>query len=160
MTSPVEVAGEAVAEFPLFAQLPAAERVLISRAARAVSFEAGRRVFCEGQPAHGCWLIRAGHVVLDAHVPGPGAVVMQTLGPGDVLGWSWLVPPYRWHFGATAIEPVAAIELDTVQLRALAEQDPRFGHRLTLALFEALLERLQATRARLVDLYRVARHQF
>lgn len=99
MTNPVEVAGEALAEFPLFAQLPAAQRVLISRAAHAVSFEAGRRVFCEGQPARGCWLIRAGHVAIDAHVPVRGAVVVQTLGPGDVLGWSWLVPPYRWHFG-------------------------------------------------------------
>lgn len=160
MTNPVEVAGAAVAEFPLFAQLTTAQRVLISRAARLVSFEAGRRVFCEGQPAQGCWLIRAGHIAIDAHVPVRGAVVVQTLGPGDVAGWSWLVPPYRWHFGATAIEPVAAIELDTVQLRALAEQDPCFGYRLTLALFEELLGRLQATRARLIELYDGARHQF
>ena len=159
MTNPVGVAGEVVVGFPLFAQLSGAERVLISRAARTVSFEAGRRLFCEGQSAYGCWLIRAGHVVIDAHVPSRGAVVVQTLGPGDVLGWSWLVPPFRWHFGATAIEPVSAVELDTVQLRALAEQDPRFGYRLTLALFEAMLERLQATRGRLLDLYRDARHQ-
>ncbi|WP_084212050.1 Crp/Fnr family transcriptional regulator [Pseudonocardia acaciae] len=164
MINPTEVPAaaalvEEVTKAQLFAQLPSAEQVLISRAARTVSFAAGRRLFSEGQPAHGCWLIRAGHVALDAHVPGRGAVVVQTLGPDEVLGWSWLVPPYRWHFGATAIEPIRAIELDTVQLRALAEQDPRFGHRLTLALFEALLGRLQATRARLVDLYQNASHQ-
>ncbi|WP_051581723.1 Crp/Fnr family transcriptional regulator [Pseudonocardia acaciae] len=150
---------EEVARVPMLAALPSAEQVLISRAARTVSFAAGRRLFSEGQPAQGCWLVRTGHVALDAHVPGRGAVVVQVLGPDQVLGWSWLVPPYRWHFGATAIEATRAIELDTVQLRALAEQDPRFGHRLTLMLFEELLGRLQATRARLLELYQGANGQ-
>jgi CRP/FNR family transcriptional regulator, cyclic AMP receptor protein len=85
-------------------------------------------------------------------VPGTGPVVIQTVGPGELLGWSWLVPPHRWHFGATAVEPTTAAKLDTLQLRALAEQDPRFGYRLTLTLFEALLQRLQAPRTRLIEL--------
>ena len=70
-------------------------------------------------------------------------------------GWSWLVPPYQWQFGAVAVQPTTMTELDTVRLRAVAEQDPRFGYALTLALFGALAHRLQATRARLLDLYRV-----
>jgi len=142
-----------LAAFPVFAQLPPAELELISSAARTVRFAARQRLFSEGQPAQGCWLIEDGRVALDMAVPGRGQVVLQTLGPGDVLGWSWLVPPYRWHYGATAVLPTTATELDTEQLRALAEQDPRFGYTLVLTLFEAVLQRLQATRARLLDLY-------
>ena len=146
-------AARPLAAFPVFAQLPEAELELISSTARTVRFAARQRLFSEGQPAQGCWLIEDGRVALDMAVPGRGQVVLQTLGPGDVLGWSWLVPPYRWHYGATAVLPTTATELDTEQLRALAEQDPRFGYTLVLTLFEAVLQRLQATRARLLDLY-------
>jgi CRP/FNR family cyclic AMP-dependent transcriptional regulator len=139
--------------YPVFAQFPEAELELISRAARTVRFAAGERLFSEGHPAQGCWLIEDGRVALDMTVPGRGQVVVQTLEPGDVLGWSWLVPPYRWHYGATSVLPVTATELDTEQLRALAERDPQFGYTLVLTLFEAVLQRLQATRARLLDLY-------
>jgi CRP-like cAMP-binding protein len=146
-------AARPLAAFPVFAQLPEAELELISSTARTVRFAARQRLFSEGQRAQGCWLIEDGRVALDMAVPGRGRVVLQTLGPGDVLGWSWLVPPYRWHYGATAALPTTATELDTDQLRALAEQDPRFGYTLVLTLFEAVLQRLQATRARLLDLY-------
>jgi CRP-like cAMP-binding protein len=139
--------------YPVFAQLPEAELELIARTARTVRFAARERLFSEGHPAQGCWLIEDGRVALDMTVPGRGQVVVQTLEPGDVLGWSWLVPPYRWHYGAMSVVPVTATELDTEQLRALAEQDPQFGYMLVLTLFEAVLQRLQATRARLLDLY-------
>lgn len=78
--------------------------------------------------------------------------MIQTVGPGELLGWSWLVPPYRWHFGAIAVAATTASMLDTLQLRALAEQDPSFGYKLTRTLLEALLQRFQATRARLLEL--------
>jgi CRP-like cAMP-binding protein len=146
-------AASPLAAFPVFAQLPDAERELISSTAHTVRFAANERLFSEGRPAHGCWLIRDGRVALDLTVPGRGQVVVQTLGPGDVLGWSWLVPPYSWHFGATSVLPTTALELDTDQLSALAEQNPRFGYALVLTLFEEVLQRLQATRARLLDLY-------
>lgn len=138
----------------IFAGLTGAELELVASAARTVRFEAGQRVFHEGAPASGCWLIQDGCVALDLMVPGRGQIVVQTLGPGDVLGWSWLLPPYQWHFGAAAVRPTTATELDTAELRALAGQDPRFGYALTLSLFQACAQRLQATRARLLDLYR------
>lgn len=144
-----------VGDFPLFSRLSEPQRILLDRASTEVQFEENQRLFSEGEPAHGCWLIHSGRIALDVTVPGRGSMVVQTLGQGDILGWSWLVPPYVWHFGATAVEPTAAASLDTVQLRALSAQDPRFGLTLTLCLFEALLERLQATRARLLDLYGV-----
>ena len=91
-------AARPLAAFPVFAQLPEAELELISSTAQTVRFAANERLFSEGRPADGCWLIHDGRVALDLTVPGRGQVVLQTLGPGDVLGWSWLVPPYRWHF--------------------------------------------------------------
>ena len=141
-----------VAQLPIFSQLTPPELVLVSRAAREVRYAKGQRLFSAGRDADACWIIHRGRIALDTFVPGRGPVVIQTVGPGELVGWSWLVPPYRWHFGATAVEATTAAKLDTLQLRALAEQDPAFGHRLTLTLFEALLQRLQATRARLLDL--------
>jgi CRP/FNR family transcriptional regulator, cyclic AMP receptor protein len=145
---------ELIADFPVLARLSAGELARLSAAARTVRFDARERVFCEGQQAEGCWLIHHGRVALDVFIPGRGLVVVQTLGAGDVLGWSWLVPPYRWHFGASATEPTTATLLDTAQLRSLADVDPGFGYALSRTLFEMMLHRLQATRARLLDLYR------
>ena len=139
---------------PLLSGMSSAQLALVEASATEVSFTTGERVFAEGQPANGCWLLFRGCVALDATIPGRGQVIVQTLGPGDVLGWSWLTPPYRWHFGARALEPTAAILLDTGQLRALAEQDPSFGYALATRLLVVALDRLQATRARLLDLYR------
>ncbi|MFB9905391.1 Crp/Fnr family transcriptional regulator [Allokutzneria oryzae] len=134
-----------------------AQVALLATTASEVDFAPGDRLFEEGQPARGCWLVLDGCVALDVTFPGRGEVLVQTLGAGDVLGWSWLVPPYRWYFGATATAPTSAIALDTDRLRALAENDPAFGYPLALRLFGGLLDRLQTTRARLLDLYRSAR---
>ncbi|WP_062992240.1 Crp/Fnr family transcriptional regulator [Nocardia anaemiae] len=142
-----------LSEFAQLASLSPAELAALATCGRAVSYPPGHRLIAERQPAQQCWLIRRGRVVLDSPVPGRGDIVVQTLGSGDLLGWSWLVPPYRWHFGAVATEAVDAIEFDAAALTELAEADPKFGYALTLMLFEALLDRLQATRARLLDLY-------
>ncbi|MFI5539900.1 Crp/Fnr family transcriptional regulator [Nocardia sp. NPDC051900] len=146
--------GDELSPFGRLTALSAEELDTLARAGRDVTFPAEHRVIGEGRPADRCWLIRHGRILLDAQVPGRGEIVIQTLGDGDLLGWSWLVPPYRWHFGAVTAEPVDTVEFDARTLAALADQDPRFGRALALMLFEALLERLQATRARLLDLYR------
>jgi CRP/FNR family cyclic AMP-dependent transcriptional regulator len=142
---------------PLFSRFSPAELSLLAETARPVRFAARARLFNEGEAARGCWLIQDGRVALDVTVLGRGEVVVQTLGRGELLGWSWLVPPYRWHLGATAVTATTATEFDTGRLRALAEGDPRFGYTLALTLFEAMLERLEATRARVLDLYRSPR---
>jgi CRP/FNR family cyclic AMP-dependent transcriptional regulator len=144
---------EQLSDFTLFDGLTAAQRAAVAGAARDVEFSSGTRLFEEGQLASGCWLIRAGQVALETSFPGRGQSVVQTLGPGDVLGWSWLVPPHHWHFTATAQGPVSAVQLDTAALRTLAQQDPALGYPLALGLIEVLLARLQSTRARLLDLY-------
>lgn len=148
---------DALGDWKLTHGLTDEQRALLASAATEVTLPAGTVVFEEGQPAEGCWLIRSGRIALETPVPGRGAIVIQTLGAGDVLGWSWLVPPRQWHFRARVVDLVTATHLDTVAIRALAEADPALGYPLSLALFEALLERLQSTRARLLDLYRSPR---
>jgi len=148
VTSPEQLAG-----FALFDRLTAPQRATVARTAQDVAYSDGTRLFDEGQPASGCWLIQAGQVSLETSVPGRGQVVVHTLGPGDVLGWSWLVPPHHWHFTATTNGAVSAVLLETTQLRAFADHDPALGYPLSLGLFEFLLARLQSTRSRLLDLY-------
>lgn len=137
-----------------FGDLSPGHRLLLAHAACEVRYPAGRLIFAEGAHADRCWLIREGHVHLTMHVPGRGEILVQTLGPGDVLGWSWLVPPYLWQFSARAVEPVTAIRFDARKLAEYADRDLRFARDLNLVLFASMLERLQATRARLLDLYR------
>jgi CRP/FNR family cyclic AMP-dependent transcriptional regulator len=132
----------ALAGFRLFDRLSAAQLATVADTVREVSFDAGATLFEDGQQAVGCWLIRSGQVALETNFPGRGQVTVQTLGSGDVLGWSWLVPPHHWHFTAVVTAPVTAAELD-----------PALGYPLALGLFEVLLARLQSTRARLLDMY-------
>ncbi|NIK59147.1 Crp/Fnr family transcriptional regulator [Kribbella shirazensis] len=137
----------------LYDGLSAHEREALLRTSHEEFYDDGERLFDEGGYAGFCWLIRHGRVALDSTVPGRGQVVVQTLGPGDLLGWSWLIPPYRWHFGARAVGTVEATVFDGEQLKALADQDPRLGYVLTRHLLGVVLDRLQSTRARLLDLY-------
>lgn len=146
------IAGE-LARFAPLRRLTPQQLDTVADTAHDVVFAKGATIIAEGRQADGCWLINTGRVSLSTEIPGRGEVVMQTLGAGDVLGWSWLVPPQLWTLTATAIEPVLAVECDTDALRALAERDPAFGYALTLGFFELLLARLQSTRARLLDLY-------
>ncbi|MCX3059948.1 Crp/Fnr family transcriptional regulator [Streptomyces beihaiensis] len=123
--------------------------------ARTVSFPAGTRVFDEDDPAQRFWVLRHGHVDLDCHDPARGALVVETLGEGELLGWSWLFEPYRWHLGATAQDAVTAYEFDADPVRAAIEQDARFGLALTRSVASvAIGRRLRACRIRLLDLYR------
>ena len=133
--------------------LPAEHRQRLMRVAREVDFPQGKRLFEEGGRADRFWIIREGHVRLDTHLPAGGEVVVETLGPGAVLGWSWLFAPYRWHFGATAMETTLALELDGPGVRGLFENNPVLGNELLTRFMAVVVERLQATRLRLLDLY-------
>lgn len=117
-----------------------------------VSFRAGTRIFSEGGRAGHFWLIREGLVNLDTRLPGRGDVVVESLAAGQVLGWSWMFAPYRWHFGATAATPVLAIGFDAPGIRALCDAEPDLGLALNRRLFEVVVERMQATRMRLLEL--------
>ena len=101
------------------------------------------------------WLIRHGQVAIDVLVLGRGPVTIQTLGPGDLAGWSWLLPPHERQFGAVALTALDTVELDTGRILARCADDPVFGRALALAMFGMVAERLRHTRARLLDVYGV-----
>ena len=141
-------------EQPFFAGMRPAHIERLSYYARRSVFKAGARVFNEGGHATRCWIIRDGAVRLDARVPGRPDIAIETLGPGAVLGWSWLFPPHTWQFGAVAIEPTLTIEFPAAELRQLCAADPVLGYDLTTRLMGVVVHRLQATRARLIELDR------
>lgn len=118
-----------------------------------VAFPIATRIFDEGGRADRFWIIRTGSVTLDVRVPGRCAATVETLGGGDLLGWSWLIPPHRWHLGAEAASPVRAEEFDAAAVRALCVDDPVLGQALAVFVAGAVGHRLRSTRTRLLDLY-------
>lgn len=134
--------------------LPPAHRDRLLALAHEVSFPAGLRLFEEGGPADRFWIIRSGTVALDVHEPGRGAMVVETLGEGELLGWSWLFAPYQWHLGAQTRAQVTAYEFDAREVRAEIDADPAFGLAVTRCVAAvAIGRRLRAARTRLLDLY-------
>jgi CRP/FNR family transcriptional regulator, cyclic AMP receptor protein len=120
-----------------------------------VRFEAGQVVFREGEEANQFYLIREGKMAVELFAPGRGPVNILTVGEGEVLGWSWLVPPYRWRFDARAIEPTRAVALDGKCLREKSERDSDLGYGLLKRIAHIMEERLQATRLQLLNVYEV-----
>ena len=142
-----------LAAHPFFAALTDEQRAALAEDGAAVSFSAGERLFEEGGVADRFWLIEAGRVALDLRIPGRGDQIIETLAPGTVLGWSWLQPPYRWHFGAVARTATTAIEFEAPAVRRRCDADPAFGYAALRLFTPVITERLQATRLRLLDLY-------
>ncbi|MCE7051614.1 Crp/Fnr family transcriptional regulator [Streptomyces purpurascens] len=121
--------------------------------AREVSFAIDERIFNEGAKADRFWIIHTGTVALDVHVPGRRAAVIETLGAGELLGWSWLVPPHHWHLGAQATSPVRAYEFDAAAVSELCGKDPELKPELLAYVAAVIAERLRSARVRLLDLY-------
>jgi CRP-like cAMP-binding protein len=142
-----------ITDSPVFAQLDEAQLELVAGCGRNVTFEQGARLFREGDPADTFFLVRHGIVALETFVPNRGALTVDTVAPGEIAGWSWLVPPYRWHFTGRAVEPVRAIEFDGACLRGKCDADAELGYALVTQFAQVLVERLQATRFQLMDVY-------
>jgi len=129
---------------------------VLARACQVIQVGEGHRFFEEGGTANKLWLIASGHVALDVDVPGRSGLILETLGKGDLLGLSWLVPPYAWQFGATAVQQTTAFELDAAAVRAACEEDPGLGYQLLRHVMSAASSRLHAARIRMLDLYAVS----
>jgi CRP/FNR family transcriptional regulator, cyclic AMP receptor protein len=142
-----------VAESPVFRGLPAPHLELIAGCGRNTGFEAGDYLFREGDSADTFYLVRHGRVTLETFVPGRGALTVQTVDEGDVVGWSWLFPPYRWHFDARALDTVRLVAFDGACLRRKCDEDHSLGYELLGRFSPVMLERLQATRMQLLDVY-------
>ncbi|MEU4040071.1 Crp/Fnr family transcriptional regulator [Streptomyces collinus] len=121
--------------------------------AREVSFAAGTRLFQEGRHADRFWIVRTGTVALDLRVPGRRPAVIESLGHGELVGWSWHFAPHIWQLGGEAQSPVRAWEFDAEAVRVLCAQDPEFGRAVAVWVGRVVAQRLQASRVRLLDLY-------
>lgn len=143
----------ALADVPLFADLPQPELELIAGCAANTRFAEGEQLFRRGDPANTFYVIRHGSVALETFVPTRGPVMIETLEPGEVLGWSWLFPPYHWHLDARALTVVGAVVFDGACIRGKCVAEPRLGYDLMSRFAQMLIERLQWTRLRLIDVY-------
>lgn len=142
-----------VREHPFFAGLEEGFCRLICGCAKNVRFEAGQYLFHEGEAADQFYLVRHGRVALEIMSPGRGAVTFQTLGEGEIVGVSWLIPPYRWTYDAKALELTRAIAMDAACLRRKCEADHDLGYEMMKRFMPVLIERLQATRMQILDVY-------
>ncbi|NLT65594.1 MAG: cyclic nucleotide-binding domain-containing protein [Acidobacteria bacterium] len=143
-----------MAEQPFLKGLDAEHLQLLVGCASNVRYEAGQYLLRESEEANQFYIIRHGRVAIEVYTPNRGPIVIETLGEGDVLGWSWLVPPYNWRFDARAIELTRAIVLDGKCLRGKCEQDYQLGYELLSRFLQIIERRLQATRLQLLDVYK------
>jgi CRP-like cAMP-binding protein len=142
-----------VGELPTFAGLGPAQQELIAGCGANRVFEAGEHLAREGDPADAFFVIRHGRVALELAAPAKGALMIATLGEGAVVGWSWLFPPHRWSFDARALEQVRVVAFDGACLRGKCDADHELGYELMRRFAAVMLERLQATRLQLLDVY-------
>lgn len=144
---------ELFAEHAVFDGVSDAHRALIAGCAANVVVPAGGYVYREGQPADRFYLIRHGRVAVEVFVPGRSPIIVDTLKAGDLLGWSWLVPPYRHCFDARAIELTRLLSLDAACLRRKMEDDCALGYALHQCFATVVAARLAAARRQLIDMY-------
>mgnify|MGYP000063272438 CR=1 FL=1 len=148
-----EEAEKMLAEHVFFRDLDPAIIKMLSSSARSVSFDAGEPIYREGNEADRFFLIETGRVAIQVFVTGRGSVTVYTVGPGDILGWSWFYSPYRRRFDATALEKTRAVVLEGAFLRERAEEDPRLGYELLKRFSLVAVNRLQDMTLQLLDLY-------
>jgi CRP/FNR family cyclic AMP-dependent transcriptional regulator len=142
-----------LAEHPFFTGLEPQYIQAIADLARNAHYETEEYIFLEGEQAKHFYIIQEGRVALETFAAERGRIIIETIEAGEVLGWSWLFPPYDWHFAARAVEPTRAITLDAAGLRAKAEEDHDFGYELVKRVAHIIMQRLQATRLQLLDMY-------
>ncbi|MDF3301257.1 cyclic nucleotide-binding domain-containing protein [Streptomyces tropicalis] len=141
----------------LLTALPQMQRERLMELAKEVSFPEDTRIFEAGGTADRFWVIRSGAVHLDQQVTPLRRVTVASLGAGDLLGWSWLFPPYQWDFGAEAFSQVRAYEFEAPPVLALCVEDPLLGLSLVRTVCEVLAHRLEMTRGKLLEQYSLPR---
>lgn len=136
---------EAVASHPFLRDMSSAHLAILTDNAMFARFDEGQLVFRSGEIANRFYLIQKGRVSIETEMRDHFVTSIYTAGPGDVLGWSWLFPPYYWHFNACAVERTEAIFFYGTRLREACEQDREFGYQLMRRVANVLMHRLQST---------------
>ena len=138
---------------PFFENLEDSYLNLMTGCAKNIKFDAGQFIYRQDEEANQFYIIRQGKVALEICPPGKPPVTVQTVNEGEILGWAWLVPPYRWRFDARATELTRAIALDGKCLRKKCEEDKNLGYELLKRLLPVIGRTMEATRLQLVDVY-------
>jgi len=142
-----------IKEHPFFAEMPERHLEFITGCAKNAQFAEGQIIFREGDSANEFYFLREGLVSVDLLIPSRGATTIQTVGAGEILGWSWVSPPYQWRFGARALQHTRALVFDAKCLRNKCEEDHDLGYELLSRFVGVISNRLEATRLQLLDLY-------
>jgi len=143
-----------VREHPFFSGMSEDQTAILSGCAKNVRFDAGQYLFHEGEVADQLYLLRSGRVALQISSP-ERSVTIQTVGESEIVGASWLVPPYRWGLDAKALELTRAISLDATCLRGKCEDDHALGYEMMKRFMPIIHQRLQAARLQILDVYDV-----
>lgn len=142
-----------IVEHPFFADFKPEYIDLLAGCASHVTFHAGDYIHHEGDPATSFFAIRHGRVAVEVDLPGRGPLVVETLGEGDILGWSWLFPPSSWRFDARALELTRAFGFDCTCLSGKLDEDPVMGYDFMRRFASVFVKRFEAARMQLIDLY-------
>lgn len=153
MQTETDVSEQLIAGHPFFKGLKPAFIAMLKDVSTFARYDASEAIIHEGADANRFYLIHEGTVALQAYLPGRGSVTVQILGAGEAMGCSWLFPPCRWHFSALTLEPTEVTAFDARALRARVKENPEFGYELAWRTGEVAWQRLQATRALLVDFH-------
>lgn len=141
-----------ISQHPFLKGLNRDQLVVLADCALTAQFKTAEIIFREGEPAKLFYLIETGKVALESAADG-APVVIETIGGGDLLGWSWMMPPYKWHFTARAIEPTKAIYFAGTILRDYCERDHSLGFELHKRMSEVMMKRLQAARKKMLAIH-------
>jgi CRP/FNR family cyclic AMP-dependent transcriptional regulator len=141
---------ERIVSHPFFEGMRPEHLEILATGASETVFKPNEIIFLENDPAARFYLIESGNVVLEAHEPNDGVISIETLTEGEVLGWSWLFPPFVWHFQAKAMEPTTAVVLDGAHLLVTSEANHAFGFELMRRVSQVVIRRLQSTRKQLL----------
>jgi CRP-like cAMP-binding protein len=149
----IEPTATRVALHPFLAGMNQTQLTLLTDCAMAAHFKLGQVILREGEVANRFYLIESGRVVLESGEGYDDPVIIETIGAGDLLGWSWMFPPYVWNFTARAVEPTEAIFFYGTILREYCERDPSLGYALFKRMAPIMLKRLQAARKKMLAVH-------
>jgi CRP/FNR family cyclic AMP-dependent transcriptional regulator len=135
---------------PFFKGLNKTQLKVIEGCAKNTHFAEGKTIFLEGDPADAFYFIQEGSVSIELTMPNHPRSSVHKVGEGDILGWSWVSPPYKWHFNARALKATKAIAFDARCLRSKLDGDHELGYELLKRFAEVIVQRLDATQVQLL----------
>lgn len=148
-----QILKDIIMDTPFFAGLAPRHLEALANCASRAYFEEGAYILREDEPAQSFYLIRFGQVALTTYIPRRGIVTLQTLHEGDLLGWSWLFPPFKWHFDGRAKSMVRVVQFNAPAVLQLCDQDHELGYQLMRRFAGMVIQRLQISRLQMLDVF-------